>query len=283
MLFQDFNGDNPNHVNSKKRKRDDFIEPISQKKTTLQSTSVADNLDIEKIIDVFNKDWKKCINFLIENSIVENNPQSIANFLIAHKARLDFSQLGECLGDAAQKETLHFYINQMPLKGMSFTSALRLVMLDFAFPGEAQKIDRIMEAFGNSYYTSNQDTQNFEFLHQDAAYVLAFSCVMLNTDAHNPSIKRKMSFEQFKRNNKGINKGQNFTDSFLREIYDDITQNEIKRHQPFSQENPKSSPPSWLSTVNAYFSSVLFYFPSFNYSSSTNEEANLAPSSSKLR
>ena len=38
----------------------------------------------------------------------------------------------------------------------------------------------------------------------DTAYVLAFSCIMLHTDAHNPAIKDRMTKEQFIRNNRGI-------------------------------------------------------------------------------
>lgn len=49
----------------------------------------------------------------------------------------------------------------------------------------------------------------------DTAYVLAFSLIMLNTDAHNPCIKQKMTKEQFILNNRGINNGEDFPISFL--------------------------------------------------------------------
>ena len=36
----------------------------------------------------------------------------------------------------------------------------------------------------------------------DTAYILAFSTIMLNTDAHNPNVVKKMSKQQFISNNR---------------------------------------------------------------------------------
>ncbi len=52
--------------------------------------------------------------------------------------------------------------------------------------GEAQKIDRIINAFGRHYYSSNEEV----FRSGDAAYVLAYSVIMLNTDQHNSQVGR---------------------------------------------------------------------------------------------
>ncbi len=47
------------------------------------------------------------------------------------------------------------------------------------------------------------------FLSADAAFVLAFSTIMLQTDLHNPNVTHKrMSQEEFIRNNRGINDGE---------------------------------------------------------------------------
>ena len=68
--------------------------------------------------------------------------------------------------------------------------------------GEAQKIDKLMEAFAERYCECNpgaiSDTQ-------DTIYVLAFSVIILQTDLHNPQIKlhRKMDLESFIQNNRG--------------------------------------------------------------------------------
>jgi Sec7-like guanine-nucleotide exchange factor len=51
---------------------------------------------------------------------------------------------------------------------------------------------------------------------------------MLNTDLHNPNMENKMSFEQFMKNCKKINNGQDLPEVFLKESYQDIKNNEIK-------------------------------------------------------
>jgi Sec7-like guanine-nucleotide exchange factor len=48
------------------------------------------------------------------------------------------------------------------------------------------------------------------------------SVIMLNTDAHNPAIKahKKMTKEQFLRNNRGLDSGHDLPKEFLERIYD---------------------------------------------------------------
>ena len=41
------------------------------------------------------------------------------------------------------------------------------------------------------------------FANSDAAYVLAFAIIMLNSDAHSVQIKHKMSLAEFVSNNRG--------------------------------------------------------------------------------
>ena len=74
--------------------------------------------------------------------------------------------------------------------GQCIAPSLRRRYLDgFRLPGEAQKIDRLMEKFAERYVNCNPDT----FKSADVAYVLAYSVIMLNTDAHNPGVKTKMT------------------------------------------------------------------------------------------
>jgi hypothetical protein len=56
----------------------------------------------------------------------------------------------------------------------------------FRPPGEGQKIDRIMQAFGKRYY---EVMPSMGLKSTDAAYVLAFSVIMLNTDLHNTQVQ----------------------------------------------------------------------------------------------
>ena len=56
---------------------------------------------------------------------------------------------------------------------------------------------------------------------------------MLNTDLHNPNMQdeKRMTIEQFIRNNRGINDGQDLPESFLVELYRDIKNDEIQVQQ----------------------------------------------------
>jgi brefeldin A-resistance guanine nucleotide exchange factor 1 len=54
-----------------------------------------------------------------------------------------------------------------------------------------------------------------EIKSQDAVYVLAYSIIMLNTDLFSPQVRKRMAFEDYKRNLRGVNDGVDFSDSFL--------------------------------------------------------------------
>ena len=77
----------------------------------------------------------------------------------------------------------------------------------------------------------------------EAAYVLAYSTILLNTDAHNPQVKRRMSKEEFIRNNRGINDGTDLPEALLSAIYDEIQRNEIRMKDEVEQDTllPMSS------------------------------------------
>ena len=54
-------------------------------------------------------------------------------------------QNGFCL------KVLHEYVDSMEFTGMKFDEALRYFLEGFRLPGEAQKIDRLMEKFAERY------------------------------------------------------------------------------------------------------------------------------------
>jgi brefeldin A-inhibited guanine nucleotide-exchange protein len=62
----------------------------------------------------------------------------------------------------------------------------------------------------------------------DTAYVLAYSTIMLNTDAHNPQVKKRMTKADFVKNNRGINDNADLPEELLSAIFDDIVSNEIR-------------------------------------------------------
>ena len=62
----------------------------------------------------------------------------------------------------------------------------------------------------------------------DAAFVLAFSVIMLHTDHHNPSVERKMQKEDFILNLGNVNDGEDFPSEYLSTLYDSVTTSEFE-------------------------------------------------------
>jgi len=82
-----------------------------------------------------------------------------------------------------------------------------------------------MEKFAERYCVQNPSI----FSTADAAFILAFAVIMLNTDLHNPAIKeeRRMTKDAFIRMNRGICEGDDLPDELLMSIFDRIQTNPI--------------------------------------------------------
>ena len=50
---------------------------------------------------------------------------------------------------------MYAYIDLLDFTGLDFVSALRLFLEGFRLPGEAQKIDRLMEKYASRYCDCN--------------------------------------------------------------------------------------------------------------------------------
>ena len=167
------------------------------------------------------------IKFLTQNGLLDgDNVSSVSKFL-HNTPGIDKVALGAFLGEPDSRSIviMHAFIDLMDLSGYDFVKALRLLLYTFRLPGEAQKIDRIMEKFADRYCECNPGT----FSNADIAYTLAYSVIMLNTDLHSNQVKVKMTKESFIKNNRNIHSSgsSEVTDQMLSLIYDDILQDEI--------------------------------------------------------
>jgi guanine nucleotide exchange protein RalF len=191
-----------------------------------------------EIIDLFNQKPKTGIAKIKEICDEANisSAEVIGEFLYHQRQNLDLESVGDYLSgpDEENKEALRAFTAQINFEGQSFVNGLRTFLKTFKLPGEAQKIDRLVESFSGAYCEQNPGV----IADKDAAYVLAFQTIMLNTDLHNPSIKEpnKMTLDGLKRNLRGTNNGENFNPQFLETIY-----NEIKA-QPFELNFVKVNP-----------------------------------------
>jgi brefeldin A-inhibited guanine nucleotide-exchange protein len=166
--------------------------------------------------------------FLKELGKIDDTPQSVAKCFHDLRDILDKTAIGEFLG--GEKEfniaVMHAYVEMIDFTGMAFEEAIRRYLSGFRIPGEAQKIDRMMEKFAERYCRQNPQSV---FPDADTAFVLAYSIIMLNTDAHNPNIppEKKMTKEGFIRNNRGVVNGGDFPREFLERVFDTIQNNPI--------------------------------------------------------
>eukprot|EP01114_Cavostelium_apophysatum_P013891 TRINITY_DN3466_c0_g1_i1.p1 TRINITY_DN3466_c0_g1~~TRINITY_DN3466_c0_g1_i1.p1 ORF type:complete len:862 (+),score=271.54 TRINITY_DN3466_c0_g1_i1:255-2588(+) len=177
-------------------------------------------------IQMFNKTPKKGIEFLAKADRLQQTPEGIVAFLTEHAKVMKRTAVGQFLGMSSNAEVLKLYLDKLEFKNLPFDEAIRLFLSKFTLPGEAQMIDRIMEKFAARYCHCNPSA----FTNPDVGYILAFSLIMLNTDAHNPSIKveNKMTKAQFISNNRGINNGSDLPPEYLEQLYDNIVRKEIQ-------------------------------------------------------
>ncbi|PPR97430.1 hypothetical protein GOBAR_AA23234 [Gossypium barbadense] len=183
-------------------------------------------IELQKGVQLFNKKPSKGIEFLIKTKKVGKSPEEVASFLKKNTSGLNETMIGDYLGEREEfaLRVMHAYVDSFNFKSIDFGEAIRFFLSGFRLPGEAQKIDRIMEKFAERYCKCNPNS----FTSADTAYVLAYSVIMLNTDAHNSMVKDKMTKSDFIRNNRGIDDGKDLPEEYLGALYDQIVKNEIK-------------------------------------------------------
>ncbi|EEE66036.1 brefeldin A-inhibited guanine nucleotide-exchange protein 1 isoform X1 [Oryza sativa Japonica Group] len=182
-------------------------------------------IELQKGIALFNRKPSKGIDFLVRSKKIGHSPEDVALFL-KNTAGLNATMVGDYLGerDDFPLKVMHAYVDALNFKGMDFGEAIRFFLQGFRLPGEAQKIDRIMEKFAERYCKCNPNA----FTSADTAYILAYSVILLNTDAHSVMVKDKMSKADFMRNNRGIDDGKDLPEDYLSALYDQIVNKEIK-------------------------------------------------------
>lgn len=191
---------------------------------------------LSKVAKILNKgSTKEWLQAGKDLNILDGSPESVAKFL--YKAPgLDKDRLGAYLGKGPadahpfeHKVRLAFVKHFDFTKETSFAKNLRIFLHKFRMPGEAQMIDRFMEAFSKELFKQQSGIGANVFRNSDAVFVLAFSTIMLNTDLHNPRYKgRRMTSEQFIKNNRGINDGADLPKELLEELYTQIKENELQ-------------------------------------------------------
>jgi len=197
-------------------------------------------------------------------------PKDVAAFFL-NTPGLDKSCVGDYLSEDPDRrpfnhEVMKAYIDSFNFRGVRIDLGLRMLLESFRLPGEAQKVDRLMEAFGRQLFEQNLRSDESEkatravdvddedhhdavgvFKSADAAFIFAFSIIMLHTDLHNQGIpvEKKMKLEEFIRNNRAINEGENLPESLLTKVYFAIKEKEMRMlYDPHAQQSALTFDPN---------------------------------------
>ncbi|MED6241439.1 Cytohesin-4 [Ataeniobius toweri] len=238
MVSSDFTADESMEIETIKMYKKDLLDDIQKLKMEIDNVmaeilsfeSAEENKTIENSQRFltgkkkFNMDPKKGISYLVESKLLDGSAKSIAEFLYKEEG-LNKTAIGEFLGEREELhlQTLKAFVELHEFADLHLVLALRQFLWSFRLPGEAQKIDRMMEAFATRYCDCNTHV----FQSTDTCYILSFAIIMLNTSLHNPNVKDKTTLERFISMNRGINNGEDLPNDLLSKLYESI------RNEPF--------------------------------------------------
>jgi brefeldin A-resistance guanine nucleotide exchange factor 1 len=175
----------------------------------------------------FNEKPKAGIAFLASQGIIADpdDPKCVAEF-VKGTTRVDKKVLGEFLSKKGNEAILNEFIQLFDFTGLRLDEALRLLLHAFRLPGESALIERIITDFSDQYVKMAQPEGISD---KDAIFVLTYAVIMLNTDQHNPNLKgaKRMQYEDFAKNLRGVNGGKDFDPEYLRAMYESIKTREI--------------------------------------------------------
>ncbi|KAK3520615.1 hypothetical protein QTP70_028619 [Hemibagrus guttatus] len=188
------------------------------------------------------------IQYLLDNDLLNETPEAVAEFLYKEDG-LNKTAIGNFLGErqvlaplstpssvtlfllrySLRSEEFHLqilkaFVDLHEFSDLNLVQALRQFLWSFRLPGEAQKIDRMMEAFAQRYCTCN----NGVFQSTDSCYILSFAIIMLNTSLHNPNVKEKPTLEAFISMNRGLDHGGDLPRDLLTKLYESISSEPFK-------------------------------------------------------
>ncbi|XP_028308159.1 IQ motif and SEC7 domain-containing protein 1-like isoform X2 [Gouania willdenowi] len=185
-------------------------------------------------LNLFNKKPEKGIQYLTERGFIPDTPVGVAHFLLQRKG-LSRQMIGEFLGNRQKqfnRDVLDCVVDEMDFQSMELDEALRKFQNHIRVQGEAQKVERLIEAFSQRYCICNPTVVR-QFRNPDTIFILAFAIILLNTDMYSPNVKpeRKMKLEDFIKNLRGVDDGEDIPRETLVGIYERIRKRELKTNE----------------------------------------------------
>jgi hypothetical protein len=265
----------PRVEGSEKEQRD---RPRPKRQSTMRTRRAAhqesENL-IQQAIEIYKQkaSIKKAVEFLVSKQFMPNTPQEVASFLRVYKNHFDPTAIGEFLGEGGitpeQQEywsQIRFrYIRAVTFIDLDLEPALRILLTEsgFRLPGEAQKINRMVEVFVKAFWQDNHGTIYCPFSHPDTVHLITYAIIMLNTELHrlhrdsrNKKKLKKMTKEEFISNLRGADRGQDIDSEYLGRIYDNIKEFPIELQYESQETNHNMGTPTTTSTAAAITSAI---------------------------
>uniref|UniRef100_A0A8K9XH12 IQ motif and SEC7 domain-containing protein 3 n=1 Tax=Oncorhynchus mykiss TaxID=8022 RepID=A0A8K9XH12_ONCMY len=213
--------------------RDRCQDPASCRSPTLSTDTHRKRL-YRIGLNLFNVNPERGIHFLITRGFVPDTPMGVAHFLLQRKG-LSRQMIGEFLGNSKllfNRDVLDCVVDEMDFSGMELDEALRKFQAHIRVQGEAQKVERLIEAFSQRYCMCNPEVVQ-QFHNPDTIFILAFAVVLLNTDMYSPNIKpqRKMGLNDFIRNLRGVDDGADIPREMVTGIYERTQQRELRSNE----------------------------------------------------
>eukprot|EP00095_Tigriopus_kingsejongensis_P009859 snap_masked-scaffold853_size88743-processed-gene-0.8 protein:Tk09859 transcript:snap_masked-scaffold853_size88743-processed-gene-0.8-mRNA-1 annotation:"iq motif and sec7 domain-containing protein 2 isoform x6" len=181
-------------------------------------------------LNLFNSKPDLGVEFLAQRNFLELTPESVAKFLHDNSS-LSREKIGEYLGNLQSPfcmQVLSCFVQEFNFTSQRIDKSLRHLLEVVRVPGEAQKIEKIMEVFGERHSECNPSFAN-KLKSRDSVVTLAFAAMLLNTDLHTPNVKeeRRMSLDDFVNNLRGVDANHDFDPKLLKSIYKGIKKHEF--------------------------------------------------------
>ncbi|KAJ1981929.1 hypothetical protein H4R35_000525 [Dimargaris xerosporica] len=174
---------------------------LSRQRSLRRSKDADFYAKIENTINYKDRDPKKYLDYL-----KKTHPKSELGTLLARK-------------DGFHEALLQTYMSTLDFENQPLDIALRILLGQLHLPKETQQIDRIIHGFAKRYHESNPQL----FQSADTVYALAFSLMLLHTDAHNIHVKHKMSKDQYVKMAREMDSSVTVPTEVLDILYDNIT------------------------------------------------------------
>lgn len=164
--------------------------------------------------------------------------KDLAVFLLSNLTLIDKDALGQFIGDYQElnQKVLKDFTQLINFRRLGIDDALRLYLGHFSLPGEAQQIERIVTAFSEQYCKQNPET-----LCEDSVYLLTYSLIMLQTDAHNSNVANKMDLKTFLGITRHIkaNKTESLAENYLVSLFESVTNCPLAVHHKAKKESDR--------------------------------------------